>query len=57
MSMAIYNEIKRIREQILDLVRRVESLEQTRLEARKKREIITMPSLGNTSQKAANVQK
>lgn len=57
MSIALYNEIKKIREQILDLVRRVESLEETRLEARKKREIITMPTLGNTSQKAANVQK
>jgi hypothetical protein len=42
MSYALYNEIKSMRQQILDLLVRVESLEEYRAEQRKKREIITL---------------
>jgi hypothetical protein len=42
MSYALYNEIKQIREQILDLLKRIESLEDFRTEQKKKREILTL---------------
>lgn len=43
MSTALYNEIKAIKVQILNLLIRIESLEETRAEARKKRPVLTMP--------------
>lgn len=42
MSYALYNEIKSMRQQILDLLVRVESLEEYRADQRKKREVITL---------------
>jgi hypothetical protein len=42
MSFALYKELKSLREQILDLLKRVESLEDFRNESRKKREVITL---------------
>lgn len=51
MSFALYNEIRRIQEQILDLVKRIEALEDANEEAKRRRTTLTLPK-----QKASNVE-
>ena len=67
MSLALYNDMKKIREQLLDMLQRIESLEEYRQsQTRPKREILTMPKPETPSvaewarknpPKAANVEK
>jgi prefoldin subunit 5 len=44
MSIQLWNEMKLMRKQVLELVQRIESLEDSRAELRKKRETLTLPS-------------
>jgi len=61
MSFQIANELKSIRGQILDLVKRIEALEDFREDQKKRRPTITMPlksaDLPEFARKAVNVQK
>jgi hypothetical protein len=51
MSFALYNELRRIQEQILELVKRIEALEDANEEAKRRRPVLTLPK-----QKAFNAE-
>jgi cell shape-determining protein MreC len=52
MSFALANEMKAFRNQLLELLKRIEALEDFNEEAKRRRPILTLPK----TEKAANVQ-